>query len=80
MNDVSIRRDDEEPLWQHQVERDDSTVLRTKACDDPRCDIKMQPHSHRVRQRALPPSDPFEILLMFTGESESGCECEAHRR
>lgn len=24
-------------------------------------------------------ADPFEIPLMFTGESEGGCECEAHQ-
>jgi len=44
-----IRLDDNEPIYQHQVERDAATKPRTEVCTDEKCDIKMQPHSHKSR-------------------------------
>ena len=47
---IDIRRDDAEPIYQHQVECDDLTSRQTYECADPTCDIKLSNHRHYIRK------------------------------
>jgi hypothetical protein len=47
---VDIRRDDAEPVFDHQVQRDATTQRRTYLCTDPNCDIKLEGHRHYVKR------------------------------
>jgi len=45
---VDIRRDDHEPVYDHQVGQDRLSAARTRVCTDPGCCIKLAGHRHKV--------------------------------